>query len=64
MRSTDQGATDWHKSSYSDAERDCIEQGVTPTGSVAVRDTKMRKTGPVLQFSKDQWAQFVASVSA
>lgn len=63
MRSTDQGAVGWHKSTYSADDSDCVEQGVTPTGSVAVRDTKMRKAGPVLQFGAEQWAAFVNHAS-
>lgn len=62
MLSTDQGALGWHKSSYSSPDSECVEQGVTPTGSVAVRDTKKRQQGPVLQFSTNQWKTFVSSV--
>lgn len=59
----DQGATDWHKSSYSDHQGDCVETGTFPDArGVAVRDTKHHRTGPVLAFSADAWSAFLAKV--
>jgi len=61
--SNTQGATDWHKSSYSAQNGQCIEQGVmTETGETAVRDTKNEGVGSVLKFDPSAWTAFVASV--
>lgn len=58
-----QGATDWHKSSYSPQNGNCVEQGiVVNTGETAVRDTKNEGTGAVLKFDRSAWTAFVASV--
>jgi hypothetical protein len=60
----DQGATGWHKSSYSDSTGGaCIEQGVSVDGAHAVvRDTKNDGVGAVLGFHPDAWVKFVKSV--
>lgn len=55
----DQGATGWHKSSYSDAGGNCIEKGLFSDGAVAVRDTKLDRKGDVLGFQPDAWKAFV-----
>lgn len=56
-----QGA--WFKSSYSsESGNACVEVAdLTPTGQVAVRDSK-DKAGPALVFPADSFAQFVAAV--
>jgi len=59
----DQGATGWHKSSYSSQGAECIEQGVSADGALAmVRDTKDFGAGSVLGFRPDAWLKFVESV--
>lgn len=59
----DQGATGWHKSSYSAQGGECIEQGVSADGARAmVRDTKDFGTGSVLGFQPEAWLKFVDSV--
>jgi hypothetical protein len=59
----DQGATGWHKSSYSAQNGNCVEQGVSASGELAkVRDTKDSGIGPVLDFHPTAWAKFVESV--
>jgi hypothetical protein len=55
----EQGATGWHKSTYSGEGTTCVEQGNCPDGRVGVRDTKMSGTGPVLRFGADQWSAFL-----
>ncbi|GAB2698361.1 DUF397 domain-containing protein [Kitasatospora kifunensis] len=58
----DQGAFNWHKSSRSAGQNECVEVGLCPAGadlSVAVRDTKDQKAGPVLAFSPRTWTTFV-----
>ena len=59
-----QGACGWHKASYSANEAECVEVGQFVTGpdTVAVRDTKAKGVGPVLGFTADAWAAFVADV--
>lgn len=39
---------------------DCVEVGPLPRGAMAVRDTK--DPGRTLVFTRDEWAEFVASV--
>ncbi|WP_435173899.1 DUF397 domain-containing protein [Actinacidiphila sp. bgisy145] len=53
----------WFKSSYSQENgTNCVEVAdLTPTGQVAVRDSK-DKAGPALVFPADSFAQFVAAV--
>ncbi|MFF4603720.1 DUF397 domain-containing protein [Streptomyces sp. NPDC001339] len=66
-RNLDQGASGWRKSSYS-AERDeCVETGTFPVThpagpTIAVRDTKHHRTGPVVAFTADAWSAFLAEI--
>ncbi|WP_369392764.1 DUF397 domain-containing protein [Streptomyces sp. CG1] len=63
--SLDQGARNWHKSSRSATENECVECGEYPadaTGDVAVRDTKRQKHGPVLSFTTQAWGSFIADI--
>ncbi|MFW6694743.1 DUF397 domain-containing protein [Streptomyces sp. MAR4 CNX-425] len=56
----------WHKSSYSDNGGQCIEVAanlVAARGVVPVRDSK-DPSGPVLDFTADAFASFVAGVKA
>ncbi|MCQ4045564.1 DUF397 domain-containing protein [Streptantibioticus rubrisoli] len=56
-------AYDWQKSSHSGAGgQDCIEIATHPT-TVHVRDSK-DKTGPVLDFTPEQWSAFVEFAAA
>lgn len=50
---------DWHKSSYSGYNGDCIEVRIV-NGRVQVRDSKNRG-GPVLEFTPDEWKAFLAA---
>jgi hypothetical protein len=61
--SNTQGAVDWHKSTYSPQNGNCVEQGVMEaTGTTAVRDTKDDGTGDVLKFNPSAWTAFVGSL--
>lgn len=58
----DQGAVNWHTSSYSHEGNMCVEQGRFPSGQVAVRDTKDQGSGPVLAFDPRDWTAFIAAL--
>jgi hypothetical protein len=50
----------WRKSSYSgNGGGNCVEVARSLPGVVAVRDSK-NPDGPVLTFSRDEWASFIA----
>lgn len=51
--------TDWHKSSFSDPDKSCVEVGYAP-GHVAVRDTKDRSKGAHV-FTAAEWTAFISS---
>lgn len=50
----------WFKSSYSANGADCVEVAIT-AHLVAVRDSK-NPTGPILTFTRHEWAAFLAGV--
>jgi hypothetical protein len=55
----------WHKSSFSNGSGgNCVESAALPGGGRAVRDSKDRGRGPVLRFTRDEWAAFLAGVKA
>lgn len=49
----------WYKSSHSDAK--CVQVQLHANGDVSVRDDK-DPDGPVLKFSRAEWAAFIAGV--
>ena len=53
----------WRKSSYSDANGNCVEVASTDT-VVGIRDSKQHGRGPTLEFSRTEWAAFVRAVKA
>ena len=55
--------TGWRKSSRSIGGGECVEVG-QGGAEVAVRDTKDRGTGPVLEFSGKAWAAFTEALRA
>jgi hypothetical protein len=54
----------WSKSTYSGGNGgSCVEVARNLPGIVAVRDSKDR-SGPVLEFTRDQWRGLLADVRA
>ncbi|SCG15541.1 protein of unknown function [Micromonospora echinofusca] len=54
----------WRKSTRSDGGQNCVEVSDAVDGSVMrVRDSK-DKTGPVLAFTGEGWAAFIAGAKA
>jgi hypothetical protein len=54
----------WVKSSYSNSFSNCVEVARAPDGSVFVRDSKDGGTGPVLRFTRQEWAAFLEGAMA
>lgn len=52
----------WHKSRRSDGTSNCVEVAFATDGDIGVRDSKERGRGPVLEFTRNEWAVFVATV--
>ena len=50
-------ATAWRKSTYSNADGNCVEVAIHPH-AVAVRDSK-DQTGAVLTFAAAEWREFL-----
>ena len=51
--------TDWHKSSYSGGNNECIEIREHQAGA-DVRDTQNRELGH-LSFTREEWGAFIGS---
>jgi hypothetical protein len=54
----------WRKSSHSAPDGECVEVSGSPDGLIGVRDIKQRGRGPVLEFSREEWADFLQAVRA
>ncbi|WP_181721985.1 DUF397 domain-containing protein [Nocardia gipuzkoensis] len=52
----------WFKSSYSSAEKDCVEVAFLGEGSVGVRDSK-NPAGPALVFTPSEWDSFTSWIA-
>lgn len=50
-------STEWVKSSLSAADN-CVEVRTSPDGGACVRSSRDR-SGPVLSFTRDEWAAFI-----
>ncbi|MEV5414102.1 DUF397 domain-containing protein [Thermopolyspora sp. NPDC052614] len=56
--------TNWRKSVRSSGDDNCVEVARAADGGVAVRDSKQRGRGPMLEFTAGQWAAFIAGMKA
>ncbi|WP_280497092.1 DUF397 domain-containing protein [Nocardia asiatica] len=52
----------WFKSSYSSAEKDCVEVAFVGANSVGVRDSK-DPAGPALVFTPTEWDSFISCIA-
>ncbi|MFF7943604.1 DUF397 domain-containing protein [Nocardia gamkensis] len=52
----------WFKSSYSGADKACVEVAFLAGGHTGVRDSK-NPTGPALMFTPGEWDAFTAGVA-
>ena len=57
----DMSSLRWKKSSLSMSNGHCVEVASLGAGHVGVRDSK-DQSGPVLQFTPDEWTAFVGGV--
>ncbi|MFE9424637.1 DUF397 domain-containing protein [Kitasatospora sp. NPDC006697] len=58
----DLSAIEWRKSTYSDAQRDCVEVALAPC-TVPVRDSK-DPAGPALVFPPSAWSTFIDGIKS
>jgi hypothetical protein len=61
MTEIDLSRADWHKSSYSGQNGNCVEVARNLPGVVAVRDSK-DPDGPVLVVTRKGWEEFLSAL--
>jgi len=57
------GFTEWKKSSFSNANDNCVEVAFATDGRVAVRDSKDRSLLPHV-YAREEWDAFLAGIAA
>ncbi|MFI1918660.1 DUF397 domain-containing protein [Nocardia sp. NPDC020380] len=60
---SDLSAAEWFKSSRSSSGGECVEAAHLRGGRVAVRDSKLGESGPVLVFDGPAWDCFTHAVA-
>ena len=63
MHEMDLSRAEWHKSSYSSQDGNCVEAATNLPGTVAVRDSK-DPAGPGLLIPAAEWRAFVRALKA
>ena len=63
MHEMDLSRAEWHKSSYSSQDGNCVEVATNLPGSVAIRDSKHPEDSGLLVPSAE-WRAFVRSLKA
>ena len=61
MTETDLSRAEWHKSSYSSQDGNCVEVARNLPGLVAVRDSKA-PDGATLVVSPETWRAFIRAI--
>lgn len=62
-RTSDAVFGEWRKSSFSNADDNCVEVAFAADGRVGVRDSKDRSIPPHV-YTRSEWAAFLAGVTA
>ncbi|MFF3270605.1 DUF397 domain-containing protein [Streptomyces chrestomyceticus] len=52
---------EFRKSTYSSADRECVEVATNAPGAIAIRDSK-RPTGPTLHVTPTAWTAFLTTL--
>ena len=63
MNETDLSRAEWHKSSYSSQDGNCVEVATNMPGMVAVRDSKNRQ-GPILVIGHEDWQAITRQIKS